>query len=67
MELIENIDEALNELKTNEDLVDNKDILIIFTHEWQLTKEDIKIKLEKCCEFAKNNGYEFDYPMNRIK
>ncbi|ENZ33452.1 hypothetical protein HMPREF1084_01921 [Clostridium butyricum 60E.3] len=61
MESVDNIDDALNELDD-----DNKDILIIFTHEWQLPNEDIKSKLEKCCKFAKNNGYSFDYPMNRL-
>ena len=64
MELIDDIDKSLAELNTNE--LEKKDILIIFTHEWQLPNEEIKEKLEKCCEFAKNNGYKFDYPMNRI-
>lgn len=67
MELIDDIDKSLTELNSNENLSEKKDILIVFTHEWQLSNEEIKEKLEKCCEFAKNNRYKFDYPMNRIK
>lgn len=66
MELIDDIDKSLDELNSNEDLAEKKDILIIFTHEWQLPNDGIKEKLEKCCKFARDNGYSFDYPINRI-
>ena len=46
--------------------------LIIFTHEWECVTVDgevitSKIRgLEECCKFAKNYGYSFDFPQNRI-
>lgn len=66
MELINDIDKELEKVKNDSEYENKKDILIVFTHEWQLVNEEIKEKLEKCCEFAVNNGYVFDYPMNRI-
>lgn len=66
MELIDNIDETLEEFYTNTEFEEKNEILIAFTHEWKLGEEDIREKLEKTCEFAFKNGYDFDFPMNRI-
>ncbi|MDD6796036.1 MAG: hypothetical protein PUE01_11610 [Clostridiaceae bacterium] len=66
LENIDNIDEALKNITTSSECDDKRDILIIFTHEWQLPNDGIKSKLEKCCQYSKDNGYVFDYPMNRI-
>lgn len=61
LESIDNINQALNDLN-----LDKSEILIVFTHEWQIEEEGIKEKLEKVCEHADINEYAFDYPMNRI-
>lgn len=66
MELIDNIDETLEDFYTNTEFEEKNEILIAFTHEWKLGEDGIKEKLEKTCEFAVKNGYDFDFPMNRI-
>lgn len=66
MELIDDIDKELDKVKNSSEYKNKNDILIIFTHEWQLPNDRIKEKLEKCCNFANDNEYVFDYPMNRI-
>lgn len=38
--------------------------LIVFSHEWNFTS--YKSVAEKIFSWAKNNGYSFDYPMNKI-
>ena len=38
--------------------------LIVFSHEWNFTS--YKSIAEKIFSWAKNNGYSFDYPMNKI-
>lgn len=40
--------------------------LIIFTHEQYLIQTDIQQKIIECCNFALANGYDFDFPQNRI-
>lgn len=67
MELIDDIDKELDKVKNGSEYKNNNDILIVFTHEWQLPNDGIKEKLEKCCKFANDNEYVFDYPMNRIE
>lgn len=66
LENTEDIEKVLDEFEQNKKFKEKNEILIVFTHEWQLTNSDIKEKLEKCCKFANNSGYCFDYPMNRI-
>lgn len=66
MELIDNIDETLEDFYTNTVFEEKNKILIAFTHEWKLGEDGIKEKLEKTCEFAVKNEYDFDFPMNRI-
>lgn len=65
IEFIDDIDKTLYELK-KEDLYNKNDILIIFTHEWQLENNKVKDNLERVCEFGMDNGYKFEYPMYRI-
>lgn len=67
MELIDDIDKELGKVKNGSEYKNKNDILIVFTHEWQLPNDEIKEKLEKCCKFANDNEYVFDYPMNRIE
>ena len=40
--------------------------LVIFTHEPYLSQAGMQSKIEACCKFAVENGYSFDFPMNRI-
>ena len=66
MELIDNIDKTLENFYTDTEFKEKNEILIVFTHEWKLGEDSIKEKLEKTCRFAVENGYYFDFPMNRI-
>lgn len=38
-----------------------RDILIVFTHEWELD-QDIRQRCESLCKWGKNNGYIFEFP-----
>lgn len=66
LEKIKDVDISFNELIEDEK---NNEIIIIFTHEWELYQKENKVinNLDKLCEKIKNSGYVFDYPMNRIR
>lgn len=66
LENIEDIDSTLDEIKQDPKYQNTNDIMIVFTHEQHLNKPEIQEKLLKIIKFAKENGYVFDFPMNRI-
>lgn len=40
--------------------------IIIFTHEQYLVQTTMQEKIEACCQFARDNGYRFDFPMHHL-
>lgn len=62
MEWIDDVDHALMDLR-NSSWGNKANDLIIFTHE-QLLDDETKAKLERCCQYAADNGYAFEFPMN---
>ena len=47
-------------------------IIVMYAHENQMFKngslnEDYTKRFENCCQWAVDNGYSFDFPMNKIK
>jgi len=61
MESVADLDARLSELGKTPWENESRD-LILFTHESQLNSAT-KSKLEKCCQFAIENGYAFAFPM----
>lgn len=59
IEYVENIDKKIRELSTNSWNNQTGD-LVVFTHEWALNP-DTKEKVEKMCQYAKDNDYKFVY------
>lgn len=66
LEYITNAMTTLNTRKADLAFAKRMNDLVIFTHELFITESVTKTKIEDCCKFAKENGYEFDYPMNRL-
>lgn len=66
LELIEDIEKSLKDIDTDE-WIGRRDELIIFTHENYLEQRKIKRKLDKICKYSLENGYVFDFPMNRLE
>lgn len=66
LENIVNIKTTLQEIDIENNSETNQ-ILTIFTHEWKIYEDDNILKLlNELCEKIASEGYEFDYPMNRI-
>lgn len=66
---LENISNPKAELEsrlTNIEYASRMRELVIFTHEPYLSQTGMQSKIEACCKFAVENGYSFDFPMNRI-
>ena len=66
-----NIAEYMNKFLTIEKW-SRAGVIIMYAHENQMFKnytlnEDYTKRLENCCQWAIDNGYTFDFPMNRIK
>lgn len=47
---LENSDEIVNELKRG--MKFGKRVLPVFTHEWQMDREDIREKIRQCCKYT---------------
>ena len=51
---LEKLDNISKEL--NQKLADGNELIPIFTHEWQMDKEEIRNKVEICCKWGENHG-----------
>lgn len=49
-----------------EEYATKKIVLEFFTHEWKLNDSMVKENIEKCCYFAVENSYSWDFPEDRI-
>jgi hypothetical protein len=56
------IEEKLKEISSL-NWIDRNNVLIFFTHEWALNKEN-KRKIIQCCDFATMNNYKFEFLIN---
>ncbi|WP_430483178.1 BppU family phage baseplate upper protein [Rossellomorea marisflavi] len=66
LESTENVTIELNSRKSNVAYGNKMDGLIVFTHEYLLSDPTVKSKIVACCDFARSNGYSFDFPMYRL-
>ena len=62
---LDNLDEELDKYLTKDYNNKNKE-LIIFTHEWQLSKKKIKQNIEKICIFSIKNNYLFKFVEDKL-
>lgn len=58
--------ENQNQIKNLNSWIKSNTILIVFTHEWQLSNSEIVEDLTALCKAVNKNGYIFDYPENYI-
>lgn len=66
LENVNNVTNELNNRLSDISYSSTMNALIIFTHENHLSTSLMRDKIRQCCVFAKNNGYNFDYPMNKL-
>lgn len=66
LEYTPNVTEALSNIVNNVEYASRSNDLVIFTHEPNLSQPVIQQKIIDCCEFAVTNGYDFDFPQNRL-
>lgn len=64
IENIKNLEETWQNIKQSND---TNQILIIFTHEWKLIEPEVLKNLKQLCQKIKEDGYQFDFPMNRLQ
>ena len=61
IELIEDIDAKIKEVETSAAWNNQTDYLVVFTHEWALSEENVIKNISKLAEWAMEDGYEFDF------
>lgn len=66
LEYTPDVTSSLSNIVNNVEYASRVNELIIFTHEQYLNQTDIQQKIIECCNFALANGYDFDFPQNRI-
>lgn len=65
VEFIDDFDIKLQEIST--DTWNNqRNIMVVFTHEWELSNNDILKNTEIICEWARENGYSFRFLEDEI-
>ena len=62
-----NIKKELKKYAEDDAYENKRDILVIFTHEWQMKKRRVKKNLETCCQYAVKNEYDFAFVEDRIE
>jgi hypothetical protein len=66
LENVTNVIQALDNRLHLPEYVGQQNIQCIFTHEDQLIDDEIKRKLDDCCQWASLHGYPFLFPMDTI-
>ena len=61
IEFIEDIDAKINELETSPAWNNQMNYLVVFTHEWKLSEEDVITNIVRLAEWASSNDYEFGF------